>query len=322
MKATKLKTWPELVDYIPALTALTDNRRSLRSETQVELDLEPLRAVTSAGLTIFLLQLLRFLRNTHSLKLRHNASLALQNKLDFLGFSTILSPHISDYRESPTLFDDTTPIVSRKDSPDNVTSLPIYPLAFTRTQNRRQPIQAFIKSLTLTMHKIDGLDQTQVNGIVMLLNEIAKNSADHSTSDAYFGLDIHHLENGRGKIVFVFGDLGIGIKSHIESNLSSEHLKRLKHMSLYEAYRLALKPGYTSNPHGLNKGHGMSIITDCADTLGLHLSVFDAWSRGLLSALSTIQSYSHSEIRRAFMTVGHDVGFFYYGEMTIGDKTR
>ena len=122
----------------------------------------------------------------------------------------------------------------------------------------------------------------QSNGLGILLNEIAKNSADHTEEDAMFGMEARPSEDHWRDSRSCFGDFGIGIKRHIEQNLAPEDAKRLTHMSLAEAYRLALKPGYTSSSvGGLNTGHGMSIIIDCANDLGLHLSVFDASSRGL-----------------------------------------
>ena len=318
MKATKIRVWPELVEYLPALAVLTDPRRNGSSTAQVELDFAAVRDVSSAGLTVFLLQLSRSLGPKRSVIVRHDASPAVHARLDELGCSSfLLSLRGGEHRQSD-LFPDPTLIEPPALLGSGVHSLPVYHLRFSETGVRRETVRGFLSFLKREISRIAEVTSVETNGMIMLLNEIAKNTADHTSEDALFGMDLFTRLDGSHRVSFVFGDLGIGIKNHIEQNLPEEESKRLRHMSLYEAYRLALKPGYTSSRRtGVNKGHGMSIIIDCANTLGVHLSVFDAWSRGILSALPDLDAHSHAAIRRVFRTIGHDVGFFYFGELTI-----
>lgn len=321
MKATKIRVWPELVEYIPALAVLTDPRRNSALTTQVELDFAAVRDLSSSGLTVFLLQLSRLLGPDRTVIVRHDAPPAVRARLDELGCSSFLLSRRGLESQQSDLFPDPNLIEPPILLEFGVHSLPVYHLRFSETAVRREAVRGFLSFLKREISRIAEVTAVETNGMIMLLNEIAKNTADHTKADALFGMDLFTRPDGSYRVSFVFGDLGVGIKSHIEQNLPEEESKRLRHMSLYEAYRLAVKPGYTSSRRsGVNKGHGMSIIIDCANTLGLHLSVFDAWSRGILSALPDLHSHSHAAIRRVFRTIGHDVGFFYFGELTIARR--
>lgn len=318
MKATKIRVWPELVDYLPALTVLTDPRRKSAVSAQVHLDFGAIRDVSSTGLAVFLLQLSRFIGSNKSVIVRHEAPVAVRARLETLGCLDFLRSLQRWEGEQGVLFAEPETTESAPIPEFGVHSLPVYHLRFSQADKRRDAVRAFLYYLEREISRISEVTSVETNGVIMLLNEIAKNTADHTGSDALFGMDLFSRSDGSHRVCFVFGDLGVGIKSHIEDNLPEVESKRLRHMSIYEAYRLALKPGYTSNRGtGVNKGHGMSIIIDCANTLGMHLSVFDAWSRGILSALPDLHSDSHAAIRRVFRTIGHDVGFFYFGEMTL-----
>jgi hypothetical protein len=321
MKATKIRVWPELVDYLPALAVLTDPRRNSALPTEVELDFAAVRDVSSSGLAVFLLQLSRLLGPQRGVIVRHEASPAVRTRLDELGCSSFLlslpggKGRQSELFQEPKLVE--PPCLLRH----GLHSLPVYHLRFSDACARRDTVREFLSFLKREVSRLAEATSLETNGMIMLLNEIAKNTADHTNADALFGMDLFTRLDGSHRVCFVFGDLGVGIKSHIEQNLLEQESKRLRHMSLYEAYRLALKPGYTSNhTTDVNKGHGMSIIIDCATTLGLHLSVFDAWSRGILSAQPALHSDSHAAIRRIFRTIGHDVGFFYFGELIIARR--
>jgi len=195
--------------------------------------------------------------------------------------------------------------------------LPVIRLRFSdyAHDERRRIAREFTAQLRAQLDRTPVATVPGLNGLLMLLHEIAKNAADHSDADAVFGLDWEEEGGGVTRLRFVFGDMGPGIKEHITRHSTLAREERRRHMSLYEAYRLALLPGFTSgsNPSH-NRGLGMSIIVDAARALGLHLSVFDAWSRGVLTALVNLTAPSHSSIRRAFHNVGHDTGFMYFGE--------
>lgn len=315
MKPIKIKAWPELMDFLPCLPALTDSRRQSSAESgPVEVDFSLVRTVSSTGLTIFLLQLLRLLGKHRVAILRQEGEPEILEELNRLGAFRLLADLAGSLQ--PKLQTELSLHDKQINSINPIFRLPIYKVHFTKTIDPRKTVNVFTKWLSENIPPLTNHLNLHCNGLVMLLNEIAKNTADHAQEDALFGFDVFPLANNSYKLTFAFGDFGIGIKRHISEHLPPELHSRIKHMSLYEAYRLAVQPGYTSNRlSGLNKGHGMSIIIDIASDLGLHLSVFDAWSRGLLTLIPNVQSPTHEAIRRIFQNVGHDVGFFYYGEL-------
>ena len=317
MKPTKVKAWPELIDFFPALPVLTDVRGEAAAFAPVEVDFGNVREVNSTGMVVFLLRLLRLLGPGRRAHVRHHGTKSIRASLQDLGAFSTLGDRLSHVEQADFLVEDLVPDHAMR-AAELKTSLPVYRLEFAHHENRRYAVSAFVTWLTMHLPRLHDIVPFRVHGIVMLLNEIAKNSADHADADALFGVDAYASADGSRRLVFAFGDCGIGIKQHIERHLPPEEERRLPHYSLYEAYRLALKPGYTSNrTSGLNKGHGMSIILDTATAMGMHLSVFDAKSRGILTTLADVQKPTHSAIRRIFHNVGHDVGFFYYGELLM-----
>jgi hypothetical protein len=313
-KPTKIKVWPELVDFLPSLPAFREDTPTPDGiQAPVEVDFGSVRAVSSSGLTVFLLRLLRFLRGRSAPLLQHDCSPEILGELIRLQTFTHLSA-IAGTLQNDLYLNEAKENVG-PDLSDRILSFPVYRISFAVHPDRRQSLHEFRAWLSKQFLPLVRTHSIQANGLIMILGEIAKNTADHTTSDALFGMDIVALDQTTARFTFVFGDLGEGIKKHIEQHLPPEYCERRAHMSLYEAYRLALTPGYTSNREtGLNAGQGMSIIIDCANDLGLHLSVFDASSRGLLNNFHNIEKPSHAAVRRIFHSVGHDVGFFYFGE--------
>ena len=322
MKPTKVKAWPELVDFLPALPVLTDPRRATAGNNQpVELDFNSIRSVSSVGLTVFLLQLLRLVGSTRPLTIREcNASISTELvRLRVFDILTELKGSYQPHLPSGRAVDHRVTLNSLA-----TRNLPIYCLKFNSAEDRRNEVKMFVA--WLSRHSFDLAEDLHIgiNGLLMLLNEIAKNSADHSNADALFGIDVTRVDDSTSRMTFAFGDLGMGIKHHIQTHmLPSAESKRRPHMSLYEAYRMAVKPGFTSKRYSnVNKGHGMSIIIDAAAALGIHLSVFDAWSRGILSAIPDVQPATHEAIRGIFHNIGHEVAFFYYGEVFLKRRSK
>lgn len=322
MKPTKVKAWPELVDFLPALPVLTDPRRTTdRNNQPVEVDFSSIQSVSAVGLTVFLLQLLRLVGSTRPITIQ-DCSTSILTKLRELGALDILIELTGPYqRQLPS---GRKAYRRRADASPSTQNLPVYCLRFNSAEDRRKEVKMFVAWLSEHSSSLVKDLHMEVNGLLMLLNEIAKNSADHSDADALFGIDVKPVDDSIFRLTFVFGDLGMGIKQHIQTHmLPAEEAKRLAHMSLYEAYRLAVKLGYTSNRCSkVNKGHGMSIIIDIAADLGIHLSVFDAWSRGILSMIPDVQTPTHEAIRRIFHNIGHEVAFFYYGEAFLKRRLK
>ena len=181
-------------------------------------------------------------------------------------------------------------------------------------ENRRKALISFKEWLNENLKPYYKNYDFNLPQVILVINEIAKNSADHTDDNAFLGLDIFFNDKEKFiKICFSIGDIGKGINQNIKDNLPENMKERLKYWDLTQMYRVALKRGFTTkqNFHE-NKGMGMSIILDGAKGIELDLSVFDAKSRGVLS---NIHSLSHSEIRKNFFYIGNFVGFYYYGEL-------
>jgi hypothetical protein len=312
-KATKIKAWPDLIDYLPSLPVLREASRTEKTQkSSIEVDFGSVRAVSSTGVAVFLLRFLRFLGKRKNPYIQHDCPASIRQKLESLQTFVHLS-NMAGSQEGLLIKEDTI----AKDTSEKIISMPVYRLRFDDQENRRGSLKNFKHWLLKQFIELEKTYSIKTNGLIMFFLEMAKNTADHADSEGLFGMDITPLDVSCSKLSFAFGDLGIGIKQHIEQNLPPEYEQRREHMSLYEAYKLALTPGYTSNRKtGMNAGHGMSIIIDCAGDLGVDLSIFDAASRGLLSNLDP-GKLSHAAVRRIFHNVGHDVGFFYFGECKL-----
>lgn len=320
MKPIKVKAWPELVGFLPGLLKLREVQATAgQTESAVEVDFASVRAVSSTGLTVFLLRLLELLGDKSKPRIRRDCDPQILSTLDRLGAFTHLGEITGTIEHELALGAEKTASAAIQDKES--LALPVYRLRFGDDSNRRHAVIRYVSWLAQNLQSLRTRYLIEPNGLIMLLNEIAKNTADHTQSDALFGLDVIPLSDSRARLTFAFGDLGIGIKQHIEAHLPPEEEKRRQHMSLYEAYRLALKPGYTSSTDTINKGHGMSIIIDCAIDLNIHLSVFDASSRGLLSNVKRDEELSHTLVRRIFHNVGHRLGFFYFGEISLRKRS-
>ena len=319
MKPTKIKAWPELIDFLPSLQALTEHgARDLAIRPDIEVDFGAVRAVTSTGLAVFLLRLMRLVGD-RTAQIRPEIQPGIRQQLEHLGaFQMLQTMAKSSQNELSLGHAPTHPVVFWD---NNIANVPLYRLHFDNCEDRRQPVYDFVSWLSLQLTPLLRDYDVVPGALIMLLNEIAKNAADHAHSDALFGFDLSPMNETCARATFAFGDLGIGIKRHIELHLPPGLENRAPKWSLYEAYRLALKPGYTSNvTSSINKGHGMSIIVDCAFDLQVHLSIFDAASRGLLNSFERGDKPTHSAVRRIFHNVGHDVGFFYFGDFFLQNR--
>jgi len=318
MKKIQLKIWPEITDYLPALIPFGNIGNRLND---IYIDLSSCHEVNSSGLNILLMRILRIIKFDKR-KRSWISDITNKNqmllKIIGLNFFNILR----DYNKQLSIFSpikkDESYLDPLQQSNPNATIIMSYPLFLIDYKNydeRRNSIRHFREWLYSTL--ITYYDEYDFNftQLIAVLTEMAKNSADHTDDNAFFGLDIIINERDkRLKLLFSFCDLGIGIKRNIQKHLEKKIFeKRDKHWGIAETYYSALQPGITTKPSSIdNKGFGMSIILDGAKGIDLRLSVFDASSRGILS---DINERSHSEIRKNFYYLGKDIGFFYYGEI-------
>lgn len=314
MKERQIKIWPETVHYLPAVSPL---QRLAGHENDIRLDFSECREITTTGLTVLLLRLLRLLHGGNQHRKWKTDDIA-DSKICKSILSLSFFHHLNSYCTNYSIFAQTNycgpfnPIDNNFLSGRNAKSYPIICLDFTANpEERRIVIKSFKKDLFNYLIEIEKSYNIHTNQIVAILVELAKNSADHTTGDAFFGMDII-FNNDDIELHFVFGDLGSGINQHIQDHLPTNIIStRGKHWSLCESYRHALKTGYTSTPErSSNKGLGMSLILDGAKGINMSLSVFDAESRGVLSSLKSV---THEELRKHFIAFAKDRTFFYYG---------
>ncbi|WP_200234496.1 hypothetical protein [Thiohalocapsa halophila] len=163
----------------------------------------------------------------------------------------------------------------------------------------------------------DSLPRTKnLNQLVIILREMAKNTADHTSGIAALGLERRLQPTGTEVLKFSYSDTGPGIHQSLWSQWGEEaKIKRLRHQGVAESYRMALKEGFsTKSGNGVNLGLGMSLIMQGCISLGVDLSVFDADSRGLLTNL---RETTHSEIRKNFFHLSTNMGFAYHGAVNL-----
>jgi hypothetical protein len=316
MKEIHLKIWPEINGYLPALIPF----QSIGTrENDLFIDFSNCKRANSSGLNILLMRILRLLKSDNkerSWNFDFQSNKSITSVFEKLNFFQILN----FYNKQKKLFwkFETNELFSMpmKIQDSNNISYPIYIIDFKKSLNdRRDAISTFRSWLYGILEGYVEEFDFNFTQLITILTEMAKNSADHTQDNAFFGFDVEIGED-RNKIclLFSFFDLGVGIKQNIQNHIASPIAeKRKRHWSLAESYYFALQPGKTTKPGSIqNKGIGMSIIVDGAQGAMINLSVFDAMSRGLLSDVFKI---SHSEIRNIFFNTGRDVGFCYYGEL-------
>lgn len=320
MKPHQIKIFPEIVDYCPVF--MFNQISKNKYYDNFFLDFTNCEEINSTGLTILLNNLLYFFNKSKNL-ISWNTNIQqyedIYFKLKKLGFLNI----IDKYFPNKTLFnnllnekDDSLKLNHKNNDGINLVSYPIYELKFDKFKSRRDALYPFREWLYQIFEEYSENYDFNFTQIISILNEIAKNSADHTSFNALFGLDIKFLKEDKLKISFSFNDLGAGIKQNIQNNLPDAiKKKRGKKYSLYEAYRDALTFGFTTKPESKeNKGIGMTLIVEASKGINLKLSIFDAQSRGIIN---TIHETTHAALRKNFINININSAFFYYGELYI-----
>jgi hypothetical protein len=317
MKSAQIKIWPEIKGYLPVIIPWQNVKTQ---QNDIFIDFSNCKSVYSSGLTLLLLRTIGVIiqeKNNRKWETHSEIISDTFQKIVSLNFFNILQ-----YFESNTSMFwrqefanlSTHKLVHQNDYYCEVHSLPIYHIKINDFLNRRDILKEFRKSLNellLPYYRDYDFNLTQ---LTLILNEILKNSADHTKTNAFLGLDIIFINNQEIEINFTIGDLGEGINLNVKKHLPTEKFKkRYEFWDLTQTYRFALsKGGTTKNDSIDNKGMGMSIILDGARKIGLELSVFDAESRGLLTSITSL---THSEIRRNFFNIGRHIGFCYHGTL-------
>lgn len=320
MKDIRIKVWPEIMGQLPALVPLQSIAPT--KSNNVIFDFTNVYQVSSSGLVIIIINILKARSldiNSRTCKIQNPNDNKVSELLAKMGLYNVIDEY---FPEKDLFWVHTKPgPVEHNYLGCNINSIPVYKLSFSNGINRRSCIDNYVDWLLQTFSTIEKKYHLKSNHIVPIFKEMAKNSSDHTEGNAFFGMDfVHDKENNELKILFSFGDLGIGINQSIAKFIKDDpiYTHKDRHLSLSDAYHYALASGNTTKPKsGNNKGLGMTIIFDLAKALNLNLSVFDANSRGILSEA---KNKTHVELRKVFYNVGNGVGFYYYGDLTLKQK--
>ncbi len=317
MKSIQIKIWPEIEGYIPLLIPW----QNIENKNQdVFIDFSNCTSAYSSSLAPLLIRFIKLIRDSDNNKTweTHNQLISETfNKIICLNFFNILDKYapnnglfwdksFSDFSENK--------IINIENNGNEIHSFPIQLINFQEVTNRRDKLKNLRDWIYQILNPYYEEYDFNLSQLTLILNEIVKNSADHTNENAFIGMDIiFSYDKSVIEIIFSIGDLGEGINMHIKNNLPEDKLKRYKYWDLTQTYRSALSKGFTTKMESLNnKGIGMSIILTGSYKIDLNLSIFDAESRGLISK---IKSLTHGEIRKNFYSIGKPVGFYYYGKL-------
>lgn len=317
-KDIKIKVWPDLVGYIPALLPIPIIDK-YNSNNRLNIDFQNVKSVNSSGVTLLLINLIKAISKANrerGIVLTNPEDKELYTQLQLLGFYKIMENFVTTDLFWPNLAPKSQEI---KLGGTKMISFPVYHLQFGNIKSqRRNCIEKFVDWIFEVFQRIEKIYGIYTNHLARIFQEMAKNSADHSDSDALVGLDFIYEMNGKTlKVLFSFGDFGIGINKGIAKFLENDenYSDKFKHLSLSDAYHYAFLPGNTTKPQSIhNRGLGMSMIFDIAKEYNIKLSVFDANSCGIITMAKNI---SHTELRKVFYNIGKNVGFYYQGELTL-----
>jgi ABC-type transporter Mla MlaB component len=320
MKPTHVKIWPEVLNYQPAIIPF--NKENDNQKNSIIIDFTNCKAVDSSGLTLLLIDLIKLFKKSPkrkwSLIIENNA---LKEDLKQLGFFNIINRYSGDYELSiDTPFDESLinakqKWIKKKFAEIETYSFPIYHIDFNLFTARRDPLERLRKDISKIIKKLFVGFGLKAHFFLAIIQEIAKNSADHTSDNAFLGLDISiNTAQTYLKVQFSYGDLDKGIHNSIkEFVVRKEPKKKVDKWGLSDSYYYALNNGFTTKPESShNKGIGMTLILEACEALNIDISVFDANSRAVLSK---VKDNSHAEIRKALYDTGRSVGFYYYGEL-------
>lgn len=320
-KDINLKVWPDVTDYIPALWPIPPLDKYARAN-DVNIDMQNVRSVTSTGLTLLLINVVKCIHGSKRYRKTHiteSSDKEVSEQIRALGFFEPLGCFCETglFWPSRSSSIETFNVKGRA-----VKSAPIYHLKFGNKKiNRRNSVVEFVDWICEQFEPLEETYPVDAHHLMRIFQEMAKNSADHTQSDAFCGLDFY-FDMDALRVNFVFGDLGIGVNKMIAKFLEDDggFNEKDRHLSLSDSYHYAFKPGATTRPNsGENRGLGMSMIFDIAKEYGIRLSVFDANSCGVVTVA---QNTSHSELRKVFYNSGRNVGFYYFGELELKPITN
>jgi len=322
MKSINIKVWPEICGYFPLLFVVP---KISGKGNPLYLDFKNTKDISSSGLNCFLFKLIKEINEGVSVNYWFTHDDIISDgfkRILKLNFFSVLDKYLegrNDLWGGAYLKRKQEAVVTFDDMGLEVKSFPIYMVDFERYDCRRDALIDVREWLRLIF--ADYLDDYcfSFTQFQVIINEIVKNTADHTCANAFIGIDVVRSAITQClDITFSVGDLGEGINNNVRMGLHGKDLSRYRNWDITQTYKAALSDGYTTkNGSKLNKGLGMSLIMQSAKNMRMSLSVFDAKSRGLLDK---IESITHREIRKNFYNIDRYVGFAYYGQFKVYKK--
>jgi hypothetical protein len=291
---------------------------NLKIDKNINIDFSNVRSVNSSGIAITLVKLLPILKEFENSRWFIEEPI-MENIQVFLNQTGIYNILIDNIKNRSLLFNTKKtehifPFVFYDKLGIKTTSFPLIILDYRKFEYRIC-VEDFIDNLIAILKPYCQIYKIKENLFLKLIKEIAKNSEDHTSSSAIFGMDIiENIDKKRGMLVFSFCDFGLGIHGNIKQHILNDpnyNIDASKY-GIVDSYHQAYRLGFTTLKNNKNKGIGMSMILDIVRILNMNLGLYDARSHGFIP-----NNNSHEEIRRNFIDTGNPVGFYYYGTLNL-----
>lgn len=307
-----IKIWPYWDDISPSIIPYSDT--TLNLDKPIIIDFSEVKYTSSAGASIIIAKLLKIIDDNpgKSWGVYFGENQKCQQFLIQSGVATILNNRVHNKDMFWDLDDNNNNKSNYLESSDKKITQISFPLHAILNTNQlgRQNVELFIDWLITDVEPAFTGCDFRFNVFAKMLNEIAKNSCDHTGEDAYFGMDIYKIKDEFLSLTFTFSDLGMGIHQKVKKykeGIGEDWSKK----GIVDSYHFAFQPG-NSTGGVINRGIGMSMIQECSNILGFNISIFDAYSMGIVP-----KDTSHSAIRANFYNTKSPVGFNYFGRVNL-----
>lgn len=327
---TRLTLWPEQMAYYP----LTNSWAEIKNTST--LDLSYCNGVHSCGLAATILnlhwlfnslypsndnigdrkpkQLSMLPEHDKIVKIYKHKNHDIMDHCLALGFFECIKKRLSDKNREKYCFNEQIEPIRTNYFSLNTLSYPVYHFNFDKFPiKKRDILDDFFCYTEPIFDSIFKKNQDRGNQLNHVLEEIVKNIADHSGADGFMGMDVVFSEK-ISKLSILIGDLGPGIYNHYGNSKIATVPGRKDKMGFAEGYQWALTNGNSGSNNPENDGCGMSSIVNGCIGLKCHLSVFDVFSRLVLSSLPPIdqEPVSHNDIWRISFRFDGKKPFFYF----------
>ena len=328
-----IKIWPYLDDISQAIFPYTNRHLSKDHNMVVSVDFSNVKRINSSVAAITLKKLVSLIKpdtKKRPFKIVFPEDEFVKRHMQLSGFFSLIDSYFHFiningdlFNEQPVCINNETEIIVDECHGVKSTYYPIYQMKYN-PDNVRDCVDNFEEWLDVNiLEELNKKSKIKIEVLFSVLTEIAKNSQDHTESDAFWGFDvIEDVASGNGELVFSCSDLGKGISQKVREYLGEHPQEYLradvwKHGSLTDFYKWAFTLGNTTSKKSHNKGIGMTMIIDGAQELNMDLSFFDA--RSMMQIPNSLHfadnAFNHEELRRRAWNTESKVGFYYYGKL-------